>query len=202
MLVMNIEEVAKNRYKVFFDEEFAFMLYKGELSRYHIKVDAEVTLEEYCHIKEEVIQKRAKKRTLYLLDQMPRTEQQIRMKLKQNFYTDDVIEEAIAYAKSFGYIDDRNYVMLYVQDKLHTKSRKELYVLLLQKGIDKMVVQEVFDEIYEGQDELETIRTLMRKKKYEIDTATEKETQKLYGYLLRKGFSYMDISRAIECNHS
>ncbi len=201
MLVTNIEEVAKNRYKVFLDEEFAFVLYRGELSRFHIKVDAEVDIEVYHHIKEEIIQKRAKKRTLHLLEQMPRTEQQLRMKLKQNLYTEDIIEVAIAYVKSFGYIDDRNYVSLYVQDKLHIKSRKELYALLLQKGIDKAIIQEVFEEIYENQDEVEIIRTLMRKKKYEIDTATEKETQKLYGYLMRKGFSYTDISRAIECDY-
>ena len=36
MYVTKIEPVTKTKYKVFIDGQFAFVLYKGELSRYHI----------------------------------------------------------------------------------------------------------------------------------------------------------------------
>ena len=39
MVVTKIEAVAKNKYKVYLDERFAFVLYKGELSRYRVTVD-------------------------------------------------------------------------------------------------------------------------------------------------------------------
>ena len=39
MIVTNIEAVAKNKYKVYLDERFAFVLYKGELSRYRVAVN-------------------------------------------------------------------------------------------------------------------------------------------------------------------
>ena len=42
MIVTKIEDVAKTRFKVYIDEQFAFVLYKGELSRYRIAVGREI----------------------------------------------------------------------------------------------------------------------------------------------------------------
>ena len=41
MTVTKTEAVTKTRYKVYIDGQFAFVLYKGELSRYHVKEGAE-----------------------------------------------------------------------------------------------------------------------------------------------------------------
>lgn len=197
MIVTQIEEVTKSRYKVFLDEQFAFVLYRGELSRFHMKKGQEVTQEDYDRINRDVVLKRAKKRLLHLLDQMPRTEQQLRVKMKQNFYTEDMIEEAIQYAMGYGYINDKNYANMYIQDKINRKSKKELYCALLQKGIEKEIIQEVLEELYEEHDDLEAIRMLIRKKNFKAEEATEKDRQKLYGYLMRKGFSYTDVESVI-----
>ena len=37
MLVTQVTELSKSRSKVYIDQEFAFVLYKGELRLYHIK---------------------------------------------------------------------------------------------------------------------------------------------------------------------
>lgn len=200
MLVTNLEEVAKGRYKVFVDEQFAFVLYRGELSRFHIEKEHEIDSELYEKIKKEVVVKRGKKRILHLLDQMPRTEQQLRMKLRQNFYTEDVIDEAIEYAKSFNYLNDKNYARMYIQGKLNHKSRKELYCALLNKGISKNIIEDVLEENYETHDETEAIKELIRKKKYNLEDSNDKEKSKIYGYLLRKGFSYDDIAIVLRCD--
>ena len=49
MTVTKIEAVAntKTRYKVFLDEQFAFVLYKGELSRYHVTVGEDISEDIY-----------------------------------------------------------------------------------------------------------------------------------------------------------
>mgnify|MGYP007008335529 CR=1 FL=1 len=39
MIVTRVEAVTKTKYKVYVDGQFAFILYKGELSRYHIAED-------------------------------------------------------------------------------------------------------------------------------------------------------------------
>ena len=133
MKVTDIESVTNSKYKVYLDEQFAFVLYKGELSRYHVTEGSEITTDIYEEIRKEVIIKRAKLRALHLLNSMGRTEMQLRKKLKDSDYTDDVVEEAIKYVKSFGYINDTEYARSFVLNRKDKKSRKELYMLLCQK---------------------------------------------------------------------
>lgn len=198
MIVTAIESVTSSKYKVYLDDEFAFVLYKGELSRYKVKVDLELSDEVYKKIKKEVIIKRARKRVLYLLQQMARTEQQVRDKLKQNFYTEDVIEDAITYAKQFGYIDDAAYTMNYIHYYKERKSRRELYAVLQTKGISREMLDICMEEVYEVDDERKAIESCIRKKGYCVENLTDEKKQKLYGYLARKGFKYQDISQVIQ----
>lgn len=53
--------------------------------------------------------KRAKLRAMHLLNDMDRTESQLRTKLLNGDYPADIADEAIAYVKSFGYINDESY---------------------------------------------------------------------------------------------
>ena len=200
MTVTKIESVvnSKNRYKVYVDEQFAFVLYKGELSRYNIKSGEELADEIYNEIYNEVIVKRAKLRALHLLNTMGRTEQQLRNKLKQNDFKDDVIETAISYVKSFGYVNDSEYARSFIMNRKDKKSRKELYVQLVQKGIEPGVLDEAFEECYDDDSSKDAIYALLSKKRYNPESATREETQKIMAFLTRKGFSYEDIRQVLQ----
>ena len=200
MTVTKIEAVvnSKTRYKVFVDEQFAFVLHKGELSRYHILADGEISKETYDEIVAEVVLKRAKLRALHLLNDMGRTEMQLRQKLKQNNYTEFIIEEVLRYVKSFGYVNDAEYARSFIANRKEKKSRKELYMQLSQKGIDSYVLDEVFEECYNEESSKEAISSIMKKKRYNPETATKNETQKILAYLTRKGFSYEDIRQVLQ----
>ena len=126
MVVTRIEPVTKTKFKVYLDEEFAFVLYKGELSRYQMQEGYEVSQELVDVVKKEVILKRAKLRALHLLNAMDRTEEQLRLKLLQGFYTEDVIEQALLYVKSFGYVEDLGYAERYIRSKSLSKSTPNL----------------------------------------------------------------------------
>lgn len=198
MKVTKIESVTKTKFKVYVEEQFAFVLYKSELSRYRIVTDEEITEDTFQKIKKEVILKRAKLRALHLLNDMDRTEAQLRTKLKQGLYTEDIIEQTIEYVKSFGYIGDASYARRYIQSRQKNKSKKEIYVELCKKGVAKEEIDSAMEECYENHGEEEAIRTLLRKKKYNPEQATEAEAQKIYGYLARKGFSYDQIRQVIQ----
>ena len=152
----------------------------------------------YDKICKEVILKRAKLRALHLLNDMGRTESQLRQKLKQDHYTDEMIERAIAYVKSFGYINDADYARNFVESRKDRKSKKELYAQMIQKGLDKDVIEQAFLECYEKEDARDAIAELLRKKKYDPETADWKDTQKILGFLTRKGFGYDDIRQVIQ----
>ena len=80
MTVTKIEPLSKTRYKVYLDGQFAFTLYKGELSRYHIAEESVIEDDIYDSLRLIVI-KRAKLRAMHLLSDMGRTESQLRTKL-------------------------------------------------------------------------------------------------------------------------
>ena len=67
MKVTEIEAVSKSRAKVYIDDKFAFVLYKGELRSFQIREGEEVSEEDYRNILEEVLPKRAKRRAMNLL---------------------------------------------------------------------------------------------------------------------------------------
>ena len=190
MTVTKIEPLSKTRYKVYLDGQFAFTLYKGELSRYHIAEESVIEDDIYDSLRLIVI-KRAKLRAMHLLSDMGRTESQLRTKLRQGGYAEDAVEEAIRYVKSFGYIDDMEYARSFIDSRKDRKSKKELY--------PAEIVEQVFEEAdYGEKDSRQAIEALMRKRSYNPETADVKEKQKMMGYLMRKGFSYQDVRNVLQ----
>jgi len=196
MVVTAIEEYTKGKFKIYLDEEFAFVLYKGELRRFKMEIETELSETVYEEIMNEVILKRAKKRTLYLLKDMDRTEHQIRTKLKEGCYPDSIIDKAIDYAKSYRYIDDANYVRQYMEYRSSSKSRLAVISDLKSKGVSRELIEQINDE--SKIDDSKTIMKLIRKKRFNPQEADKQQRQKIYMYLCRKGFRYEDIDTAME----
>lgn len=198
MIVTKLTPVTKSKYKVFLDDEFAFVLYKGELSRYEIIEGKEISQNVIEVIKKEVLEKRAKLRAMHILERADRTEEELRTKLQQDLYPNEIVDCAMKYVKSFGYIGDRSYARRFVESKQRTKSKREIKLLLQQKGISNELISEAVDNCYEEVDEKETIRKLVEKKHFSADTATAQEKKRMFDYLLRKGFRYDDIRQVIQ----
>ncbi len=138
----------------------------------------------------------ARKKAMQLLERMDRTEQNLRKKLEEKEFTPDEIEDAIAYVKSFHYLDDVRYATTYVRFHGASKSRTRLFQDLLQKGVDKDTAQDAIEEAYEG-DEDAQIRQLLEKKHYDPEM-DRKEKQRIYAFLMRHGFPTSKILRAME----
>ena len=134
-IVTKIEELDKRRSKVYINQEFAFVLYKGEIVRYRLKNEKAIEDSTYQTIRTEVLPKRAKKRCLNLLQKKPYTEYKLREKLMEGFYTQDVIDDAINYVKSFHYVDDYDYACQYIFYHKERESRRKMEEKLIQKGI-------------------------------------------------------------------
>ena len=198
MTVTGVEPYTKTKFKVYLDGVFAFVLYKGELSRYGIRSGGELSVDMADKIRSEVVLKRAKLRAMHLLSDMDRTESALREKLKQGLYPQDVIEKAVDYVKDFGYLDDGRYAENFVRSRQGTKSRKEIRAALQQKGISAELIDRAFEICGEEGGEEAAIRNILRKKKFDPETADERERQKIYGYLARKGFYYETVRQVIQ----
>ena len=146
----------------------------------------------------EDVLKQAKLKALSLLTDMDRTEAQLRQKLKQKAFEENIIEQTIEYVKSFGYIDDAKYAQRFVESRKKTKSKQEIVAMLKEKGVSRELITLALEECYSSEDAIEAIRHLAEKKHYSFEESTDKEKKKIYGYLLRKGFYHEEIRQVIQ----
>ena len=146
----------------------------------------------------EDMQKQAKKKALRLLECMDRTEAQLRLKLKQSGYTEEIVEEAVSYVKSFGYIDDVRYAERFVESRKSAKSKQEIYAALLQRGLTKDAIEHAMEICYAEYSEMQTIQCIIRKKNISIETCDDAGKRKIYNYFARKGFRNEDIRQVIQ----
>lgn len=194
-------EKGKNRVAVYLNDEFAFVLYRGELSKYRLKENMELDEELYNRILDETLYKRARLRGMNLLQKMDRTEADLRNKLSEGGYPLIVIDDAIEYLKSFHYIDDARYASEFIRFKINSLSRKDIINKLRSKGVNDTVIKEQLSEYEDnsgdnGSKEEEVARKLMLKKCSNLSNLDNAQRMKLFSYLYRKGFSMDTIEKA------
>ena len=200
MRVTQIEELTKSRSRVYVEEEFAFVLYKGELRSYHIVVGEELAPEDYETIMDQVLPKRAKLRAMNLLKSREYTKKQLHDKLKDGGYPEQIVSEALSYVASFHYIDDLRYAVAYISGHESTRSRRRIEQDLLGKGIDQDTLERAWAEWEDQggtQDEQAMIRELLKKRGYDPETADRKEIQRQGAFLMRRGFSGESVRKAL-----
>ena len=146
MLVTKIQAVTKQKYRIELDGQPAFVVYKGELSRYGIKEGHEILQPVYEELVGQVLTKRAKLRAMHLLESMDRTRAELEKKLQSSEYPGEAVAEALAYVESFGYLDDKRYARHYVECKKEGRGKARLKMELAQKGVDRNIIEEVLDE--------------------------------------------------------
>lgn len=200
MIVTRIEEMSRSRSRIYLDENFAFVLYKGELRLYGVREGEELSEDAYQQIQNELLPKRATLRAMNLLQSRPYTESQIREKLAQGLYPQESIDLAIEYVKSYHYVDDRRFAEEYIENQQEKKSRRVIEMDLLRKGISKDMIEEAFlsqTERGNGPDEEELARQWMKKRRFAVEDADYDERQKMAAFLYRKGISSETIRKVL-----
>ena len=198
MIITRVEPLTKTKFRIYIDGEPVFVLYRGELKRFNIAEEEEISEQTVEKINKDVLLKRAKLRAMHLLEDMDRTEKALRDKLRQGGYPESVIDGAVKYVSSFGYLNDVRFAENFVLSRKDSKSRREIQALLAQKGVPADTAQAVLEQIYGEDGEQASIRQILRKKRMDPERADEQTLRKIYGYLARKGYRYEDIRQVIQ----
>ena len=189
MIVTKIEK-HNSRFKIYIDGSMAFLLYKGDLRRFGVEEDAELSEDSYNGIKN-LLFERGKERALYMLDNSFKTEKYIKDKLKSGYYPEDVVDAIIEKLKEMNLVNDLNYAKLYIEYKSSAKSKKKIVQDLYVKGIKREYIDQAFEE--SEFDEYESLDRIIQKKKDKYNLEDKKDLNKFYNYLLSKGYSYNDV---------
>ena len=191
MIVTDIVSLDNKKGKVYIDGKYAFPLYLGEIRRYNIEV-GQVVLNSTLDEINDVLYKRIRERALYLLESMPRTEYNLRRKLLENHYTEEYIEPVIERLKDYGFVNDLQYAQDYAKNMRDNRgmSKKMIISKLYEKGVPREIIHEVIMEF--SDDETELVEKALKKKGLTMNELVElepREKQRVYRYLLNKGFS-------------
>ena len=215
MVVTAVEEYTKNKYKIYLNDAFAFVLYKGDLRHYGIAPGKELTEEELTEIRETVLTKRAKLRAMHLLQSRDYTEESMRRKLKDGLYPEEVIQEAVSYVKQYHYIDDKRYTMSFIEAHAQSLTNRQISEKLRLKGVSPELITACLAE-YEAEFASENDpddgsgaqsreaallykQMSARLKRIEDPAALDYAArQKLFAVFYRKGFSLSLIERIYE----
>lgn len=124
-----------------------------------------------------------------------RTVNEVRNKCKSLKYEENYIEDAIVYLEEAGYINDKIYVEKYINtvQKLKHMSRNEIRIDLMRKGVEDDLIDRAIqsDELEEF--EFYSAEYLLKKK-----IKAGEELEKIKRFLLNKGYSYSNVSKAID----
>lgn len=196
MMVTRLEQVNKRKCRVYLNDEPAFLLFYHEIEEYHIQEGQELSNALCQELADQILGKRAKVRCMDLLQISDKTEQELVRKLHQEEYPETVIREALDYVKSYHYVDDFRYARNYIDSRKDGKSRQQISYELLGKGIRSELIGQAWEEA-EPVDPVVLILRWAKKRHYDPQCNDERERRKFYQFLLRKGFLFSDIKKAL-----
>ena len=196
MEVLSLVKLTKGRAKICLAGGADFVLYKKEYEAYGIEEGADLSEADYMQIINDILIPRCKKRALHLLEKQDRSEKNLRTKLKEGGYSEDIIDVAIDYINEYGYLDDARMAASHIRFYQDSRSKMRLKQDLIGKGISSDVIDRVLEEEYTA-DESDLIESLMKKKHYDKENATYEEKSKMYRFLAGRGFSSDSINRVL-----
>ncbi len=202
MTISEIAEKDRGRSIIYLNDEPAFVLKNSEVRELCLEEGEELTSEDERKILE-ILTKRAKSRTLHILDKADKTEKELREKLAGDLYPAEAIDAAVEAAKSGNFLNDERYASQYIYAKSGRKSRKQIKIFLENKGIEEHLIEKAFSAFdeetsEEGEDpEDALIKKLIRKRLPEGGEPDPETKQKLIKYLMGRGFEYGKVKRIL-----
>lgn len=197
MEVISITEQPKQRVKICLDNGADFLLYKKEAARFHLEEGSDLSESAYELILTEILKPRCRKRALHLLEKQDRSRKNLSAKLKEGGYSDFLIEDALAYIDSFGYIDEDRMARSHIRFYQSSRSKSRIKQDLIGKGIPLDIIEICIEEEYQ-ESELDQIKRLLEKKGYDASSADMNMKNKMYRFLMGRGFSSSEIRRALD----
>lgn len=190
------------RTSVFLDGEFAFGVHQDLVVKHELRVGRSLTPEEQQEIERDDQYVRAKQRALDYLAHKPRTEEEVRRKLRRKDVPEPVIEDVVSRLHELSYLDDEAYAHDYVRNRFSSKKYGPVRIRreLVERGIDRHTAETVVDELFADKDVQAAAREHAEKRWARLadEDDVRRRKQKVYRYLRRRGFTSATITPLLD----
>ena len=134
---------------------------------------------------------KAKAYAFLLLKFRLRSENELKARLKQKGFSEELSQDTVNFLKDKKFINDRVFACGWVASRLKrpfglSKIRQEL----VQKGLDKEIIENSFSQVKEYYNESQIVSQLAQQRFSKLKSIEPlKAKARVYGYLMRRGFS-------------
>ena len=200
MVIARIQKKNDNNVIVLLDNDQKLFLSYEVLLKNGLRKGSEISESHFDFLVKENQKFFIKQKAYTLLGKRLHSVYELRTKLRQKKYDDDIIRLTIEDLLSGHYLDDLKFAEMFSEEKLRLKlwGKIKLKSELMKKGISSGIIITVLEEKFPAADEELYNASHLAKKKYNSLKNRNMEKQKLvkrlYAYLISKGYSY-DISR-------
>ena len=195
---MKINRIYRN--KIYLDTDEIMDISPLIRQKYDLKVNDNIE-----RFYDEISYEASLEKGIFLISLKDRTKKEVRLKLEEKFWNKNAVLKAIEKLEEFGYLNDLNYAISYIESKTYGKNR--ISYNLFQKGIDRSTVEKAYltldEEKEENIDDVK-LEKLIDKNSRKINISNSrdekklKEEQKLIQYLARQGFSLDKIFKKLK----
>ncbi|MGD9015219.1 MAG: regulatory protein RecX [Candidatus Omnitrophota bacterium] len=135
-----------------------------------------------------------------LLKYRPRSEYELRQRLKKRGFTEPVIRETLVFLKEKGLVNDCEFARIWIESRI----KKPLGIYRLKqelriKGINKELIEQLIEQVGNRYSEEEVISDLIQRRLEKLKhIEPAKAKRRIFLYLFRRGFSSEKIREALD----
>ena len=182
-----------DRVSVYLDGEFAFGIHEDLVVKHSLQVGVTLTPEGVRELERDEQYVDAKQAALDYLAYKPRTEEEVRRKLRQEDVPSPVIEDVIARLYELEYLDDEAYAHDYAHNRFSSKKYGPVRIRreLTERGVDRHLAEAAVNELFADEDATAAAWTHAEKRWPRLagEDDPRRRRQKMYRYLRRRGFT-------------
>jgi len=207
MLITKIETQKRSpsRKNIYVDGDFVAGVSDETLLRLGLRTGDEISRDKLKVLQGTEEQLNAKRVALRFLSHRPRSVREVRDKLRENEFGDEVISKTINDLEQTGLLNDKEFARTYIRDTLAIRPSGK-YLLkrrLLLLGLDKSLVDEALDEglddVSQGRAALEAARKFIKKANaLQRRKDPLKIRNRLTNYLSRRGFTWDVVTTTLK----
>ncbi len=185
---------------VHFSDNKKITLDNSYIDKYFLVEESEISDKQLEKIVSENEYDRAKEKAFFLLTYRDHSVYELKAKLRKRDFDEKVIDKTIEYLLENGYLNDKKFSEIYLNELLNTK-RSGIMIIrkkLFQKGLSRELINNLLNDLDDEIFHNNCLFHLQKKRKLLEKKHDENIKNKLYNYLSRKGFRYEIILNVFE----
>ncbi len=144
---------------------------------------------------------KARNNAYALLRARLRSEAEMRQRLKMKGYKEPLVDAVIEDLRRLGYVDDAKFAKAWVESRMHSNPAGDVVLRheLKARGVSDVLIDQALAEKAGAYDEVEIAKSMAGERFERFKSLDRRKASKrVYDFLLRRGFAYETVRRAVE----